>query len=404
MTDCEYVIMDCNKKNIKYTVMDVVNDMAVNFDWLITILKHEGIKSKRVLVFCQSRKQCTELYSLFKEELGPLSYHVTNESTIRDDRSCVFAMYHLTTLPEQKLTVECSFRNPDGIIRVLFCTSSFGMGVDVKGCNLCIHYGPPGTTDEYLQQSGRIGRDSSPSNAIILKYKRCYNGTQIAKEMKEFCESKICRRKIILDSINNETLNIEIKHCCCDICSLNCRCLCVCQSIHGSCTCMITCHSSNVVGSIAETSIKISTEKYKQDHRTNRLPTYTVTETEREIFKMSLLDYQKSLLNETERSQLLVHADLATGFSTMLIYDLTDNMEFIGDLPSLIQNFPFFNEKHAQTVLGILESISPELSNTNESLSESYESSSNSDQEMSDNEFSESPSRPCILFSDSESE
>lgn len=402
MTDCEYVIMDCDKKNIRYSVIEVVDDLRVNFGWLIERLKVKGISTERVIIFCQSRKQCTELYSLFKDELGPQSYHLTSGNTIRDDRTCLFAMYHLTTLAEQKVTVENSFREPEGIVRVLFCTSSFGMGVDVKNCNLCIHYGPPSTTDEYLQQSGRIGRDGATSHAVLLKYKRCYQRTKVDTEMKNFCQTNSCRRQVLMSSmINAHSAGIEIKHLCCDICAITCNCLCQCNK--APCECDSHCHIG-ITASFAENNIK---ESNKLEHKSKIAnPTYIITAKQREIFESQLLEYRDSLLTEQEKRHLVLQSDLVTGFSISLIKDVVQSMEFLGDLPSVVQNFPFFNEKHAQKVLDILKDIDPELadgSNFSPDIDVVTDSETDSDGESSDKSYdSDTLCRPCIVLSDSD--
>ena len=45
------------------------------------------------------------------------------------------------------------------------------MGVDCKGVNRIIHFGPAKTIEAYLQECGRGGRDGKPSTCYLL-----YNG------------------------------------------------------------------------------------------------------------------------------------------------------------------------------------------------------------------------------------
>ena len=138
-------------------------------------------------------------------------------------------MYNHSTLTEQKETAESNFRDSNGSMRVLFCTSSFGMGVDVMNCHLCKNYGPPKAIDDYLQQSGRIGRDGIQSHAILMVPSRSIT-SDIDVNMKECCKSDKCRRYQLMNFIDNPSKSsLEIGHLCCDICSKTCCCLCSCR-------------------------------------------------------------------------------------------------------------------------------------------------------------------------------
>ena len=75
----------------------------------------------------------------------------------------------------------------DGSVRVVFATTAFGMGVDCKGLYNIIHFGPPGDIDDYLQESGRAGRDNAQSHAVLVLYPKCTSG-KVSKEMKLYAK------------------------------------------------------------------------------------------------------------------------------------------------------------------------------------------------------------------------
>ncbi len=57
----------------------------------------------------------------------------------------------------------------NSILRVVIATVAFGMGVDCHDIRQVIHYGSPNDIESYIQQTGRAGRDSLPSLAVLVK-------------------------------------------------------------------------------------------------------------------------------------------------------------------------------------------------------------------------------------------
>ena len=118
-------------------------------------------------------------------------------------------------------------KNPNGICRVVFCTIAFGMGVDVPNIRTIIHYGIPSDIDDYMQESGRGGRDGHKCNAVILLYPGCFLGNNfISPEMKTYAKNKDkCRRKLLLKAFPGQQLEKpSLHHSYCDICQQQCSC------------------------------------------------------------------------------------------------------------------------------------------------------------------------------------
>ena len=140
-------------------------------------------------------------------------------------------MFHLKTDEVVKDSICQSYQDPNGNIRVILCSTSFSMGLDVKGVDTVIHYGPANDIDDYVQESGRAGRNPlDECHGILLTYKRCLGSQNISKEMKEYVKLSSCRRKYILRSFNTSTESKYPIHLCCDNCRKNCTCSCKCQN------------------------------------------------------------------------------------------------------------------------------------------------------------------------------
>ena len=212
------VISDIPKKdNIKYSVVNFqLETNEIIFKSLINEIEEKGEESTRSIIFCRKMSDVRSLYSLFHRAVGKsyIGYK---------DRP--YAMFHSQTSQVIKDFILASFGDPNGSVRVLIATIAFGMGVDCKGLNNIIHYGPPANMDDYFQETGRAGRDGKQSYGTLILYKRCLNSPKISKEMREYTKVSFCRRKQLLKIFGSvEIKQMFPKHKCCDVCSSTCDC------------------------------------------------------------------------------------------------------------------------------------------------------------------------------------
>lgn len=144
-----------NRDNIRFSVSKVLRDIPSTFYRMVDKLRNDKDQFPRTIVYRSSIDATGTLYHFFKEEY-PLSvnyigmYHSETDSTIQE---C-----HLKEFTKES----------DSQLRIIFCTTALGMGVDMKQTYHVVHYGPSFDLESYIQESGRVGRDGKPSHAVIL--------------------------------------------------------------------------------------------------------------------------------------------------------------------------------------------------------------------------------------------
>ena len=56
-------------------------------------------------------------------------------------------------------------------LRLIIATTAFGMGVDCHSIRRILHWGCPSSLEEYVQETGRCGRDGLDADAILFQGK-----------------------------------------------------------------------------------------------------------------------------------------------------------------------------------------------------------------------------------------
>ncbi|WP_162920142.1 RecQ family ATP-dependent DNA helicase [Paenisporosarcina cavernae] len=87
--------------------------------------------------------------------------------------------YHAGLEKEDRLIIQQQFIN--GELDWIVATSAFGMGVHKADVRFVIHDYLPGSIHEYMQESGRAGRDGVQSASVILLHERDHEKTIFTK-------------------------------------------------------------------------------------------------------------------------------------------------------------------------------------------------------------------------------
>jgi len=151
-------------------------------------------QGKSGIIYCLSRKKVEEVAeALNLNGIKALPYHAGLDAKVRTDTQDKFLMED---------------------VDVIVATIAFGMGIDKPDVRYVIHHDMPKSMEGYYQETGRSGRDGGEGVCVAFYSEKDIDklqkfmkdkpvsereiGTQILKEVIDYAESSVCRRKQLL--------------------------------------------------------------------------------------------------------------------------------------------------------------------------------------------------------------
>jgi len=188
MNDATLFKSSFNRGNLFYEVRakrDVVKE-------IVRFIKNNA--GKTGIIYCLSRKKVEEIAEVLTiNGIKALPYHAGLDAKTRADTQDKFLMED---------------------VEVIVATIAFGMGIDKPDVRYVIHHDIPKSMEGYYQETGRAGRDGGEGVCVAFYSEKDIEkltkfmkdkpvsereiGTQILKEVIDYSESAVCRRKQIL--------------------------------------------------------------------------------------------------------------------------------------------------------------------------------------------------------------